>query len=425
MPPPHHEAPPPTTLGALAPSAPRRHKPRMDGSSPEFRDVCLRCRRPRRVCWCDAVTAVPSRTRVVFIQHPREFRVPVSTCRMAHLSLPNSELHVALSAKGSSALEAVCRRPDVAVLFPADDAADADALVTPPSTLIVVDGTWSNARKVVMNCPLLSALPRVAFLPEAPSRYRIRAEPDDDFVSTIEATAIVLEKLERAPGRFRPILSAFDAMVERQLAYATSSDRRTRHARAKARNTRRIDPTTDFTSRRGSLVAVFGEANAWPLDAENAPPGEPELIQLVAERLETGERFEAVLRATRPLAPSVPLHLDVSLEHLAGSEARDAAMARWRSFVRPTDVLVGWGRYCRDLLEREGHAPPDFIDVRARLCQVGAGRPGSVEACAARLGVSLPEGKGRALRRLASVVAVAKAAGEGRARACLPARGAP
>jgi DTW domain-containing protein YfiP len=394
----------------------------MDGSSTEHRELCLRCRRPRRVCWCGSITPVPSRTHVVFIQHPREFRVPVSTCRMAHLSLPNSELHVALSAKGSAPLEAICEQPGVAVLFPADDAADADAIATPPSTLIVVDGTWSNARKVVMNCPLLSKLPRLAFRPDAPSRYRIRAEPDDDFVSTIEATAIVLEKLERAPGRFRPILSAFDAMVERQLDFANSGGRRTRHARLKARNSVRVDPMQELVSQRASLVAVFGEANAWPLDAVNAPPGEPELIQLVAQRLETGERFEAVLRATRALAPNVPLHLDLSVEVLQSSEPRAEALARWGAFVKPTDVLVGWGRYCRDLLEREGHAPAAFIDVRAKLCQVNAGRPGSVEACAQRLRVVLPEGRGRAVRRLESVLAVTKAAVEGLAVDVLPGR---
>jgi DTW domain-containing protein YfiP len=142
---------------------------------------------------------------------------------MAHLSLPNSELHVALTAAGTPALEAVCARPGTAVLFPTEDALDADSIEVPPETLVVIDGTWSNARKVVINCPLLSKLPRVAFRPDAPSRYRIRAEPDDAFVSTIEATAIVLEKLERAPGRFRPILTAFDAMVDRIRTSNTSS----------------------------------------------------------------------------------------------------------------------------------------------------------------------------------------------------------
>lgn len=391
----------------------------MEERSEAYREVCLRCRRPKRVCWCDAVTPVPSRTRVVFIQHPREFKVPISTCRMAHLSLPNSELHVAVAAAGSPALEAICSRPGTALLFPIGDATDADALEAPPDTLVVVDGTWANARKLVVNCPLLSKLPRLAFRPDAPSRYRIRAEPDDDFVSTIEATAIVLEKLERAPGRFRPILGAFDAMVERQLDYASGNQRRTRHARLKARNTVRVDPIAPLKA-APSLVAVFGEANAWPLDAADAPEGEAELVQLVAERLDTGERFEAFLRPTRRLAPSVPLHLDLPASVLETAEARSDAIERWRRFLRPGDVLVGWGRYCRDLLEREGQPCEAFIDVRATLCQLNAGRPGSVEACAARLEVALPEGKGRAARRLNAVAAVARAAISGRATEALP-----
>lgn len=385
-----------------------------------FRELCLRCRRPKLVCWCDAVTKVPSRTHVVFIQHPREFRVPVSTCRMAHLSLPNSELHVALTATGTPALEDACRRPGTAVLFPTEDALDADTIEVPPETLVVIDGTWSNARKVVINCPLLSKLPRVAFRPDAPSRYRIRAEPDDDFVSTIEATAIVLEKLERSPGKFRPILTAFDAMVERQLEYANSNGKRTRHARLKNRNSVRVDPLAELKDPNASLVAVFGEANAWPLDAVDAPPGEPELVQLVAERLSTGERFEALLRPLRPLAPSVPLHLDLPASALDAAEPRAAVLERWSRFVTPEDTLVGWGRYCRDLLEHEGQPPAAFVDVRAKLCQLAAGRPGSVEACAARLGLSLPDGKGRAVRRLDAVAAVTRVAREGRATDALP-----
>ncbi len=371
------------------------------------------------MCWCSAVTLVESRTRVVFLQHPREFKVPVSTCRMAHLSLPNSELHVGLTAAGSPSLEAICARPGTAVLFPADDAMDADTVSTPPETLVVIDGTWSNARKVVNNCPLLSKLPRLAFRPDQKSRYRIRAEPDDDFVSTIEATAIVLEKLERAPGKFRPILSAFDAMVERQLEFAESTGRRTRHARAKARNSVRVDPLAELKSAQ-SPVVVFGESNAWPLDAVNAPPGEPELVQLVARRLSTGETFEAVMKPTRPLAPNVPLHLDVSVDRLLAGELRSAGLARFAAFLREGDLLVGWGRYCHDLLSHEGLALPPFLDVRARLCQLNAGRPGSVEACAARLGVGLPEGRGRAARRLEAVAAVAQAARDGRALEALP-----
>ena len=41
---------------------------------------------------------IASATRVVFLQHPRESRVAIGTCRMAHLALAGSELHRGVSA---------------------------------------------------------------------------------------------------------------------------------------------------------------------------------------------------------------------------------------------------------------------------------------------------------------------------------------
>ena len=54
---------------------------------------------------------VDSRTRVVFLQHPRERRVAIGTARMAHLSLPNSELHIGVDFSGHARLEALAAHP--------------------------------------------------------------------------------------------------------------------------------------------------------------------------------------------------------------------------------------------------------------------------------------------------------------------------
>ncbi len=387
----------------------------MEVAAVEHREVCLRCRRPRSVCWCGAVTQVPSQTRVVFIQHPREAKVPISTCRMAHLSLPNSELHVGLSAVGNPSLEALCAKPGgVAVLFPSESATDVEVLAEPPEVLVVVDGTWSNAKKVVEKCPLLSKLPRLKFFPDQPGNYRIRKEPEEHCLATIEATAFVLEKLEKAPSRFTPILTAFDAMVEKQLDYIRQNPSAgSRHKNRKKRNTVRVDPTAVLRDRE--LVVVFGEANAWPMTDPDRPlPDEPELVQLVAERISTGERFERLLRPARPLGPRVPLHLDVSAETIVAADGRPEVIAAWREFVRPGDLQLGWGRFCRDLLEREGVAPAEFINLRSVLGQLLDGASGSVESLAQSLGATLPEGRGRALRRLTSLAFVTRAVLDGR-----------
>ena len=350
---------------------------------------------------------------MVFIQHPREAKVPISTCRMAHLSLPNSELHIGLSAVGNPALEALCAKPGVAVLFPSESATDVDALTVAPETLVVVDGTWSNAKKVVEKCPLLSKLPRLKFFPDQPGNYRIRKEPEAHCLATIEATAFVLGRLEKAPTRFTPILTAFDAMVEKQLDYIREHPVSTRHKNRKLRNTVKVDPTAVLRGRE--LVVVFGEANAWPMcDPDRPQPDAPELVQLVAERIGTGERFERLLKPIRPLGPRVPQHLDLTAEQIAHADERATVIAAWKQFIRPGDLQLGWGSFCRDLLEIEGATPEDFLNLRSVLARLVDGPPGSVEALAQSIGATLPDGRGRAMRRLVSLAFVTRATLEGK-----------
>jgi len=59
--------------------------------------VCARCRRPQVVCYCAQLSRLPTRTRVLVLQHPRERRVGIGTARMAQLALPNSFLRVGIN----------------------------------------------------------------------------------------------------------------------------------------------------------------------------------------------------------------------------------------------------------------------------------------------------------------------------------------
>lgn len=188
---------------------------------PVARALCPRCRRPVTVCWCSALTTLPTRTRVVILQHPREAGMPVGTARMASLCLPEARLHVGLNWDGTRELaEATAdpARPPI-LLWPGPGARD--VLADPPAgpvTLIVIDGTWPQARRVVRDNPALASLPRYAFRPPAPSAYRIRKEPHPECVSTLEALALVLGALEGDPARFRALLRPFHTMIDRHLA---------------------------------------------------------------------------------------------------------------------------------------------------------------------------------------------------------------
>ena len=76
-----------------------------------------------------------------------------------------------------------------------------------PVTLVVVDGTWAQTKKVVTSNPNLAALPRYAFVPSRPSEYRIRREPNATSVATIEALVHALTALEG--DRFEDLLAPF------------------------------------------------------------------------------------------------------------------------------------------------------------------------------------------------------------------------
>ena len=143
----------------------------------EPRATCGTCRRPMSVCYCSHVRPITARTRVVLLQHPKERDMPIGTARMASLCLPGSELHVGVQWEGHAALARALSDPErpAALLYPGPGAVD--VLAHPPGhpvTLVVVDGTWWQAKTLVRDNPTLAALPRFAFRPPTPSQYRIR-----------------------------------------------------------------------------------------------------------------------------------------------------------------------------------------------------------------------------------------------------------
>ncbi len=333
---------------------------------------------------------------MVFLQHPREARVPVSTCRLAHLSLPNSELHIGLRAEGSPRLEALVREPGTMVLFPGAGAVDARSLPCPPRALIVVDGTWINARKVVQRSPLLAGLPRIGLTPSQPSNYRIRREPAAHCLSTIEAVAHVLEALEGAPGRFAPMLGSFDRMVELQLAYVAEPVGRTdppRHAR-------RCSPVEQLRALGEDLVLVF-------VDGHSAPAGRQPLLQWVALRPSTGERFESIVLLNQAISPH---GLRAGFELAPGEgESLEAATERWHRFAGGRLAVGTWGRFSVDLLRQVGVETGPHVDLKRLVSNQLHSPMGGVERLAEGLGAHLPEGVGRAVRKLAALEAVVQA----------------
>ncbi|MCK8654477.1 DTW domain protein [compost metagenome] len=179
---------------------------------------CPRCLRPQSHCLCPLIPSLDSRTRVLLLQHPSEVNHALNTARLAALGLNNAELIVGevfedlpglLNQSGYRAR----------LLFPGEDAQpmQACAVTEEPLLLVVPDGTWRKARKMLHLNPLLAALPRVTLAQGGVSRYRLRKAPGPGALSTVEAIVQALETLE-APTTFTPLLRPFEALIEGQIA---------------------------------------------------------------------------------------------------------------------------------------------------------------------------------------------------------------
>lgn len=375
------------------------------------REVCDRCRRPRTVCYCAALPRLETATRVVILQHPRERGVAIGTARMATLALPSAELHVGVRWGEHPALARALSDPDrpPILLYPGPEAKD--ILAEPPAgpvTLVVVDGTWSQARTVVRDNPVLRALPRYAFRAPEPSQYRIRKEPSDAHTSTIEALMHVLGALEGDPARFRALLAPFRAMVDAQLAaQAASPKRRGRKPRAPG-PPRRPLPAAVLDA-PDSILCVVAEANAWPYSASPDHPSD-ELVHWVAHRVGTGETFSAVAAPARPLSPSTPYHTGLSVDELEAGGAHAEVLAAFAGFVRPGDQICAWGHYGpRLFVDAGGALPSPTHDVRAAAQRFTSKRFGSLEDFAASFGPPpAPVAPGRAGRRAALLAQIVR-----------------
>jgi|TARA_R110000851_G_scaffold278768_1_gene431971 DTW domain-containing protein YfiP len=169
---------------------------------------------------------VSSTTRVLILQHPEEDRHPFNTGRLAALSLRNCDLWIGEQFSGLS--EELAKFSSVYLLFPGESAKTPPALAehaaTKPTLLIVPDGTWRKASKILYANPQLESLPRVTLGPGNPSRYRIRKAPKPEAVATIEAIVRTLEVWEPA-NDFSSVLNPFEVMVEQQLAAYSAGNR--------------------------------------------------------------------------------------------------------------------------------------------------------------------------------------------------------
>ena len=162
---------------------------------------CERCLRVQRACVCDVVPVVETRTRVVIVRHRLEVWRTSNTGRLAHLALPNSEI-----------VEYPGEMPDLdgaALVWP-----DGGGEVSAPRQIVILDASWSQARRMYRKIGALRGLPVLALPVEPMPAERMRESPGPGMVSTIEAIARALRLIE-GDKVAKPLEMLFSEAVER------------------------------------------------------------------------------------------------------------------------------------------------------------------------------------------------------------------
>lgn len=183
---------------------------KLDEPNVTKRKICERCKRPERVCVCFAFpeVPVPITATVHIFQHPREqdFR-QLTTVPLLQQCLPADKCIVYRGKRFPESkflsIHRICKQKNCAVLFPSRDAIIVEEFVSrldgEPLNLIVLDGTWKEAKSIKHNCKFLQDVPKVKLDGSWRSQFVIKTQPTDESVSTLEAVAIALAQIEHNP----------------------------------------------------------------------------------------------------------------------------------------------------------------------------------------------------------------------------------
>ncbi len=162
-------------------------------------------------CICPLLPSLETRTRVLVVMHYREFAKPTSSAALLASALTTCRLETRGRDRRPVVLDGLEGRRAL-VLYPDETARPLDSALLAedprPITLVIPDGTWTQAARIPHRIAAMKDLPRVA-LPSPASR-RVGE------LSTFEAAAAALEIIE--PGVGAALMPVFDAFVAATLA---------------------------------------------------------------------------------------------------------------------------------------------------------------------------------------------------------------
>ena len=365
---------------------------------------CLSCFRPKSLCYCAAIPSVANRTDVLILQHRRERFHPFNTARIVSQSLDRCRLMVAHNRDLAEQFDAMQLSPNVGLLYPGEDA-DLLTELTPtqqPNQLVILDGTWHQAKTLFRDIPRLQKLRRYRLAPETPGRYRIRREPDEHSLSTLEATVAALTAIEPETVGLSRLTDAFDRMIGDQLENKSSNWRQNEKRRRGSPNVPRV-----LAGDLSNVVVAIGEqerGDGGDVEAQQKRKVQP--IYWTAMRPLTGETFRCVIESDSLGDADFMKHMRLDPCVIDQAVSVSEFCNRWKAFLRPGDHVALPHQSSVRLLQ---NINADFAPaVILKSINVKRSESDSSEIQSAADALPTESDSSRAAERLASAVALVK-----------------
>ena len=199
---------------------------------------CPHCQKPLPLCICDSVEAIDNRIALLILQHPQEQDRALGTARLTAQHFEHAVVKVGLSWPSlSKALGHRVADPSrwavlylgsakvadldtdrevVAIDRKGAIAPDQRGILSEIEGVVLLDGTWSQAKALWWRNAWMLKCQRVILGPKRSSRYgELRREPRHDGLSTIEATGMLLAALEKRPDIAETLDTSFERMLAR------------------------------------------------------------------------------------------------------------------------------------------------------------------------------------------------------------------
>jgi DTW domain-containing protein YfiP len=198
---------------------------------------CPQCHKPMALCVCDGIVSIENKLSVLILQHPQEQDRLLGTARLTSLHFRDAVMKIGLSWPSLSkilgrtadphrwailylgSVKAASLAPEREIVFvnrKGELEPNQDSLMRDIEGIVLLDGTWSQAKALWWRNPWMLKCRRVVLGPRRPSRYgKLRREPRRDGLSTIEAAGMLLSRLERRPDIEEKLAASFERMLDR------------------------------------------------------------------------------------------------------------------------------------------------------------------------------------------------------------------